>query len=296
MLAVVGGVGVVLGASACGGGAPVSTLPVGPARGLPKLPPSDAVVTAKEDGRLALALAVRPVGGQMETIATVLASDGTGRNGLEVSFRRGGETRPARPCGSGCYSARLPAAGPKAVTVLVSGKQLRFGLPERWPTPSAAALVRRATAAYRHLRSVAFVERLSSGPGRMVVSHWTEIAPDRFAYRIPKGASGIEIGSRRWDQASPGARWIGSTTQPIPMPAPIWGTSRITNAHVLGAGKVDGRPVTVVSLLNRSIPAWFTISFDRQLRPRTLDMTAPAHFMHHEYLSFNRPLKIRPPG
>ena len=51
----------------------------------------------------------------------------------------------------------------------------------------------------------------------------------------------------------------------------------------------------MVSLLNRSIPAWFTISLDRKLLPRSLDMTAAAHFMHHDYLSFNRPLRIEPP-
>ncbi len=67
----------------------------------------------------------------------------------------------------------------------------------------------------------------------------------------------------------------------------------MSNAHLVRAG----RSVLVVSMLNRSLPAWFTIRFDRRtLRPLSLEMTAAAHFMHQRYTSFNRPLEIRGPG
>ena len=53
---------------------------------------------------------------------------------------------------------------------------------------------------------------------------------------------------------------------------------------------------TTVSFADPTIPAWFTVSFDRRtLRPRVLHMTAAAHFMVGRYLTFNRPRTIRPP-
>jgi hypothetical protein len=53
---------------------------------------------------------------------------------------------------------------------------------------------------------------------------------------------------------------------------------------------------TTVSFVDPTIPAWFTVSFDRRtLRPRVLRMTAAAHFMVDSYRSFNEPRAIRPP-
>jgi hypothetical protein len=128
-----------------------------------------------------------------------------------------------------------------------------------------------------------------------VFSSWQEGAPDRFAYRIPGGAAGIVIGSRRWDRTKPSSPWIESTTSPTRMPSPIWG-SETTNAHVLGTGTLDGRRVVTVSLLARSVPAWFTIDLDAgTLRPLSMQMTAAAHFMHNAYTGFNSGAKISPP-
>ena len=74
-----------------------------------------------------------------------------------------------------------------------------------------------------------------------------------------------------------------------------WG-SLATNAYVLREGRVDGRPVWVVSFANPNTPAWFTAWVDRSTyRPLRLHMTAAAHFMTHRYLEFDRPLAIRPP-
>jgi copper transport protein len=245
----------------------------------PKLPPRDAIVLAKEDGRLAVALAV----GSGRAEVTVVGQNATGVNGLDVSV---GGTR-ASACGSGCYRAPAPRGGDVAVTV--SGRTLRFRLPEH--PRRARALVRRATAVFRSLRSVSYVERLRSRPGSSVVSRWKLQAPNRLSYTISGGPAGILIGGRRWDRSSPGGSWQESRLTPLRVPSPLWG-SGTGNAHLVGAG----RSVLEVSLLNRSLPAWFTIRLDRRtLRPLSLDMTAAAHFMHHRYTSFNHPVRIAPP-
>ena len=103
------------------------------------------------------------------------------------------------------------------------------------------------------------------------------------------------IGNRRWDQARPGAAWTRSQQAPLRLPQPAWG-DRAENAHVLGTGRVDGRPVWVVSFVNPTVPAWFTTWIDRDTyRTLRLRMTAASHFMFHRYVEFDRPVKIVPP-
>ena len=77
----------------------------------------------------------------------------------------------------------------------------------------------------------------------------------------------------------------------LPQPTPIWGTHP-EGARFLG----QGPRYALVSFLDRSLPAWFTIGLDkRTLRPLTLTMTAPSHFMRHRYTAFNTVPPIRPP-
>jgi hypothetical protein len=164
-----------------------------------------------------------------------------------------------------------------------------FRIPASWP--SAEGLVRRATTEFRHLRSVAYVERLSSGPGVQLLTHFRLEAPDRLSYAIRNGGDGIVIGTRRWDRSA-GGRWSESATPRLPQPIPIWGVIP-AGARLLG----ETRRVAVVSFLDRSVPAWFTIRLDRRtLRPLTLRMTAAAHFMVHRYTAFNDVPPIRAPG
>jgi putative copper export protein len=249
----------------------------------PPPPPRGALVFAREDGSLAVALAVQP----RTVTATILAPTGGGASGLDVAFAAPGHTAvPASSCGPGCYRAALAARG--RVRVLIAGTPLDFRLPRR--AVRAAALVRRATRTFAHLRSVVYVERLASSPTDRIVTTWKLEAPDKLAYTIRGGASAVAIGARRWDR-QPGGRWIFSSISPLDLPAPPWGTTA-TNAHLLArSGRVD-----VVSWANPEIPAWFTARFDRRtLRPISLQMTAAAHFMRHRYVSFNRPLGIRQP-
>jgi copper transport protein len=253
--------------------------PVREASGSPALPAKSMVVQARQDGELGVALAVRPPGAEV----TVLAPDGQGVNGLDVSI----SGVKARSCGPGCYGAFV--APVPTVVVSVEGREHVFDVPAK-PRP-AGALVARATRVFRSLSSVHYVEDLASSPRNRVVADFMLESPDRLAYRIRGGAAGIIIGSRRWDRA-PGGDWVPSPQQPIAQPEPIW-AGPVRNAYLLETTPSD----YVVSFLNPSGPAWFTVRFDRRtLRPRQLAMTAAAHFMTHRYLHFNLPRELAPPA
>jgi copper transport protein len=245
-----------------------------PARGVPPSPPSDAVVRASEDGDNALAVAAEPKRVQV----TVLGQNGLGVNGLRVRIDGG----PAGHCGAGCYER--DGTRRQNIVVVISGRRLVFQIPLR--APAASGLVRRATRAFRRLRSVSYVERLASSPRNKLVTTFTLEAPNRLRYRIHGGARATVIGTKRWDGCT------RSTTSQLPQPIPIWGLGPVANAHVLDRA----RSKLLVSFLVPGVPAWFEAWFDRRtLRPRTLDMTATAHFMHHTYYGFNAPRQIFPP-
>ncbi len=248
------------------------------ATGPPPLPAPKMVVQAQEDGNYAVALAVNPPGAEV----VVLGQDGGGVNGLSV--RIGGKR--AGPCGAGCYGV-FGSFG-RLVRVSIDGRQLTFRVPAK--LRPAGSLVARATSAFRRLRSVDYVERLASSPRNHVVSQFTLERPNRLEYRIRGGASGIIIGPRRWDRAR-GGKWEPSSQEPTPQPEPIW-AGHFTNAYLL-----ETTPSTyVVSFLKPIGPAWFRVVLDRRtLLPRSLHMTAAAHFMTHRYTRFNAPFVIKPP-
>jgi copper transport protein len=243
----------------------------------PKGPPP--IVQAGESGDLAVALSVRPAGAEL----VALGPDGRRAAGLAVTI--GGVS--ASSCGSGCYGASGSFVG--EVPVSVDGRKLVFRFPAR--ARPAGALVARATRAFRSLQSVDYLERLASSPRDKVVAEFTLERPDRLEYRIRGGADGIIIGSRRWDRAR-GGKWVPSPQDPTSQPDPIW-AGHVENAYLL-----ETTPTTyVVSFLKPTGPAWFTLRLDRRtFRPRSLRMTAPAHFMTHSYTTFNAAPKIRAPS
>ena len=281
--------GLVMLATGCSSGSPVSqrSLQVGVEN--PPPPPRGALVLGGESGSRAVALAV----GKRRLTATVLSPDGGPLSGLKVSFATGSKVVPAGPCGLGCYSA--PAPRPAHVQVRLSGsKPVDFEIPAR--ARPAAAIVARAALATRKLKSLVYVESLRSGPTGGLLTTWTMKAPNEVEYRIRGGADAIVIGTRRWDRDRAGAPWRRSQQLPaLRVPLPAWG-ARATNAYVLRETSVGGRPAWVVSFANPSTPAWFTAVIDRATyRPLQLHMTAAAHFMTHRYLEFDRPLTIEPP-
>ena len=273
-----------------GGGSSVSTgPPPGAAQGVPPPPPPGSVVLAREAGSYAVALAALP----RRLTAIVLSPSGGAASGLAVRFRVRGRTVTATPCGAGCYRAGVQPR-PTPVEVLFGKQRAAFRFPPA--SRSATAIVSRASRVFRSLKSLVYVESLSSDPTHRLVTTWTLGAPDRVAYRIHGGASAVVIGERRWDRTAPGQRWVRSSQVPaLQVPTPTWG-SGVSNAELLGTARVAGRPVWVVSFVNPSIPAFFTAWVDRQsYRTLQLRMTAAAHFMFHRYLRFNAPVRITPP-
>ncbi len=258
--------------------------PVPPRTGAPTLPPRNALVQAQEDGKLAVALAAQPAPGRhLRLTATVIAPTGNGASALPVTI----EGLHATACGSGCYRAIAPRRG--VARVSVSGKPVVYDIPASWP--SAEQMLRRATATFRRLRSVAYVERLSSGPGVHLLSHFRLEAPNRLSYAVRGSGDGIVIGTRRWDRSA-GGPWRESATGVLTQPTPIWGLHP-QDVRLLG----ETKRFAVVSFIDRSLPAWFTVRFDRRtLHPISLTMTAAAHFMSHRYTAFNTVPPIRPPA
>jgi len=273
-----------------GGGSSVATGPApGAAQGVPPPPPAGSTVLAEEAGSYGVALAAQP----RRVTAIVLSPSGGAASGLTVRFRVGGRALAATPCGPGCYRAAVQAR-PRLVEVLFGKQRASFRLPAA--SRPATATVSRATHVFRSLRSLVYVESLSSDPTHRLVTTWTLGAPDRVAYRIHGGASAVVIGKRRWDRTAPGQRWVRSSqVPPLQVPTPTWG-SGVSNAQLLGTARLAGRPVWVVSFVNSSIPAFFTAWVDRQsYRTLQLRMTAAAHFMFHRYTEFDRPVSIKPP-
>jgi hypothetical protein len=285
--AIVAGVAVLAGSGSGGGSVGTSSLTVGVET--PPPPPRGALVLAGESGSRAVALAV----GRRKLTATVLSPEGGPLSGLNVSFRVGSRVVPALPCGNGCYAAAAAPASP--VEVRPSGSRpVVFRIPAT--APEAAAIVARAGRVYRSLHTLVYLESLRSGPTGGLLTTWRLKAPNEVQYTIRGGADAVVLGERRWDRDKPGAPWRRSQQIPaLRVPLPAWG-SVATNARLLGTGRVDGRPVFVVSFANPTTPAWFTAWIDRQsYRTLRLRMTAAAHFMYHRYLEFNKPLRIVPP-
>jgi hypothetical protein len=268
-------------------------------------PPRDAVVLAGEDGKWAVGLALRPSGGAIALQASVVSPEGRGVSGLRTRFAvttsRGVSVLAGARCGDGCYraSARI-GAPPKQVAVTIAGgeepaRTLRFAAPEQWPPHRADRLIRRATTVYRRLRSLTIDERLATGFGRTLETHYTIVAPNRIAYRFSGGGRSIVIGARRWDRSARGP-WRRSPQTPLAEPTPFWGAGDRRNAYLLGSRRIGGRIALVASFFEPGLPGWFTISVDRSTgRPLALRMVTLAHFMDHRYGSFNAPLRIAPP-
>ena len=281
----------------CGSGGVAHSRPREVARA--PAPPAGSVVLARESRDLAVALAVRP-GRPLGVTATIVGQSGRGVDGLGVDLTARSQAsraaRTARSCGHGCYAATLPVAAPTEFAVKVTGagspRTVVFPVTGRWPPTEGQAFLGRASRAFRGLRSVLLLERLSSGPGHSILTTWKLAAPDRLEYEIRGGPGGIVIGTRRWDRPKPGAPWTSSETTLLPQPTAPWGT-RIANAHVLA--ETPSR--FVASWVDPVVPAWFTGTFDRRTAlPLELRMTPPAHFMRHRYVAFNHKVRIEPPA
>ncbi|HET7146139.1 MAG TPA: copper resistance protein CopC [Gaiellaceae bacterium] len=248
----------------------------------PAAPPKDAVLLAREVGELGVALALEP----KRATAIVLSPAGGGLSGLDVRLN-GVE---ADGCGSGCYRVDRAPGARVEVQIDRFGPTLRsvFDVPPD-PRPGGAVL-RGVEDRFSSLRSVFYLERLASSPSHAVTALWRLEAPNRVAYQIPGGAEGIVIGARRWDRSSPDGTWQSSAQTPLEQPATQWAES--ANVHVTAT---DASTKTL-TFVDPTTPAYFEVVVDsKTMLPRTVRMTAAAHFMVDRYVRFNAPRAIYPP-
>ena len=239
----------------------------------PTLPPRDAVVDAHELGSLAIAVAREP----RRTTVTIIGPDATGVDDRDVRVN----DAPATRCGSGCYRARSPGAGPLLISV--DGRTLTFDIDPN--APDATGLVASITRAYRAARTIVFDETLASSPTNAQTTRFTVVAPHTLAYQTRGGPGAIVIGTRRWDRSSANAPWQPTSQTPLDVTAPYW--TRPTNVHLVGPN--------TITFLDRRIPAVFRVTF-RGMRPTVSHMTAAAHFMTDRYVGFDGPAAVSPPS
>jgi hypothetical protein len=254
-------------------------------------PPPGAVVLAQEAGTHALALAVK----RGLTRVSVLGAAGGGESGLKVSLQpRGGSAITAEPCGDGCYQANVQGFPASPVTVRLDGVPYRFVLP-RLPAPDATAAVARATDTWNALETLVWHERLASSPTNALHTVYTAVAPHSVGYDIAGGSSAIIIGGKRWDRSSSNAPWVESVqSPPVRQPQPFW--NEVTDAHLLGTGRIGSHPVLHVSFFDPSTPSWFEAWIDRGTgRTLRLDMIAASHFMRDLYGPFDSSVTLTPP-
>jgi copper transport protein len=246
----------------------------------PPAPPRGAFVDAGQAGPLAVGFAYK----DGRAIVTLTNGNGDGDTDTPVAI----DGQPGEDCGRGCFAATTP--GPD-VAVDVGGTSLRFHVPR--PLRPATAEVNRLRLNYDSLESLVIHERLSAGPGSLQVSVFRQQAPGNLAYVITAdsneklvGTQGIVIGDRRWDKL-PGGRWLPGPQSPLTLPKAYW-TASARNAYFTAADEV--------TFYDPTFPAWFRLRFDPATgRVLTLRMVSTAHFMHHVYSDFNRPVSISPP-
>jgi hypothetical protein len=254
-------------------------------------PPRAAVVLAREAGRDALAIAVKP--GLVRV--SVLAPSGEGAVGRDVSVRAGsGAYRATEPCGPGCYQLGMQGAPRSPVSVRLDGTAYRFDVPGL-PAPDGSAIVSRAEDTWNALRTLVWHERLGGSPTDVVHVLYRAVAPDQLAYTIDDGSAAVVLGGRRWDRSAPGAPWRQSIQNPpLRQPQPFWRNA--ADVHVIGSAQLGSHAVWRVSFFDPATPAWFEAWIDKATsRTLQLGMTAASHFMHDTYGPFDSNLRLRPP-
>jgi copper transport protein len=160
-------------------------------------------------------------------------------------------------CGEGCRRVRVAAGAEQArLAVEQGGRRSRARVPTRWdPSRNADArrLVARVQREMRGLAAVRVRERTSSGPGLV---NTTTVPLRSRAHRDLMRAN------FRWSAFASTARWLGE-------------------------GRIEGRQVVWVALVDRGTPTWYRLAIEpgsaRVLRERLI---TAAHFIDHDYSGF----------
>lgn len=171
--------------------------------------------------------------------------------------------------------------------------------------PSAESLFQRGLANLTSIHSVRYAERLGGGVGTFTISE-QQYRDDSFgapaAMQIDSPTfSQVRMNGEQWLKTSNGA-WQQSDAGPI-LPFSSWGDD--FNGAVgfqLGiTSTLNSHPVQVISFFvpgtTELAPAWYSwwVATDTGQIER-LTMISRGHYMERDYLEYNQPLNINPPG
>jgi hypothetical protein len=180
--------------------------------------------------------------------------------------------------------------------VRVGSSSYPFSLPDVRALPDGTAIVQQAARVWKGLKTLIWRERLAATPTDALHTLYKAVAPDGLSYTIAGHSAAVIIGRTRYDRATPTGPWVKSPQEPpIVQPQPFW--VGISDAHVLGSGRVHEDAVWIVSFFDPETPGWFEAKIAKATgRTLELDMTAVAHFMHHEYGPFDAPFRLHAPA
>jgi copper transport protein len=206
-----------------------------------------------------------------------------------------------RACGRGCRRFSRRAVPEIRVAVRERGRRDVATLPAVWEenhNGEARAVLRRAQAAMRGLRSVREVEELTSGPGSYARTEYRLVAPDRMALTTNLRAHTVIVGERQWFRTAHTPWRRTSYGSGIPFSVRRWfrWTTYATAVRLLDRRRDDARRVIELALMDPATPVWLRLVVDERtgwvVRER---MVARAHFMTSRYSDFNAPLRVEVP-
>lgn len=208
-----------------------------------------------------------------------------------------------RPCGPGCRRfATLKSV--LRVTIADGGARRVTELPAAWigrplDGTSGRALLRRAQATMRALRSVRQTERVTSGPGSFAQTVYRLRAPNRLTYAtLPSASTTVVVGRRQWLRAA-GQPWLrGDFGSGIGFSTRSWfrWTNYAQEVRVLRHWRRDGRRTTELALMDPGTPAWIRLTVDDATRRVVREQSITSrHFMTTTYSGFDRGGPIRVP-
>ena len=205
-------------------------------------------------------------------------------------------------CGRGCFKWTLDRR-PRTVEAHVKegGKTYVARFPGRWVADGARAGRRLLASAQRVMRGLDALrqyERVTSGPGSLVITRYRLTAPDRLAYGTDDGARAIVIGERQW-RRSEGTGWerqrygggLGFRTR-------SWfrWTTYARAVRLIRTSRRGGKGRAVIALMDEATPLWYTLTIDLEtMRVVKARMVADGHFMLQRFSGFNEPISVEPP-
>lgn len=273
----------------------------GPAAFFAQLGRTPALSVAAASGPFVVGLTVMPPEPGPVTfrvqVLGVDAADGLGDANVGLSDGAGGAGRVMLgACGLGCFTGRgrIPSPGNWNFTVAMASTRqpihADFAAPV--PTPDGAIALQDTLVSQQGLRSASMHEELrgaQNGPAQ--VAGYRFSAPNAFEIQVG-GNSRIVIGARSYEKADPTSAWVAGDWPGRPFTWPsgyfsiFWGHA--VAVRVLGHDRLDGADMSVISLLEPDLPAWFRlwVGVDDGLVHHE-EMRAEGHLMDHTYTDLN---------